>query len=80
MENLQKYNTVFIETFGIDETRLNASLAYESVPAWDSTGHMGLISSIEYTFNLLMDSEDILDFSSYEKGKKILAKYKIIIQ
>jgi acyl carrier protein len=80
MENLEKYKAVFMESFDIDETKLNESLTYQSIPVWDSVGHMGMIAGLEDTFNIMMETEDIIEFSSYEKGKEILAKYKITIQ
>jgi acyl carrier protein len=80
MENLQKYKTVFMESFEIDETKLNETLIYQSIPAWDSVGHMRMIAVLEDTFNIMLETEDIVEFSSYEKGKEILTKYNVIIQ
>jgi acyl carrier protein len=80
MENLQKYKTVFMESFEIDESKLNETLTYQSIPVWDSVGHMGMIAVLEDTFNIMLETEDIVEFSSYEKGKEILAKYNVIIQ
>ena len=77
--NLENYNTAFTDTFGIDETALNEELVYQSITAWDSVGHMSLIAALEETFDIMMDTEDIIDFSSYEKGKEILKKYEIAI-
>ena len=78
MENAEKYANVFIETFGIDEKELGA-LEYQGITGWDSVGHMGLIAKLEESFDIMFDSEDIIDFSSFEKGKKILSsKYNIV--
>ncbi len=73
MTNLEKYTKVFVETFEIDEETAK-SLKYQDIEAWDSVGHMGLISAIEDTFDIMMDTDDIIDFNSFEKGKEILAK------
>ncbi len=77
MTNLQKYNNTFIETFEVAEQDLNSELVYQSIQAWDSVGHMSLIAVIEGVFDIMFEMDDILDFSSYEKGKKIIKKYKI---
>jgi acyl carrier protein len=77
MDNLQKYNNVFVECFSLGEADLNAALVYQSIPSWDSVGHMRMIASLEQAFDIMMDTEDIIDFSSYEKGKLILEKYNI---
>jgi acyl carrier protein len=73
MTNLEKYNNAFIETFEITEDQL-ANLKYQDIPAWDSVGHMNLIAALEDAFDIMMDTDDIIDLSSYEKGKEILAK------
>ena len=76
MTNLEKYTNDFVEAFGItaDQT---AGLAYQGIEAWDSVGHMTLIASLEDTFDIMMDTDDIIDLSSFEKGKEILAKYNV---
>ena len=78
MSNLDKYSKVFIKTFSIDKSKLK-KLKYQSIPEWDSAGHMTMVGSLEDTFKITLDMDDIIDFSSFEKGKKILKKYKITI-
>ena len=73
MTNLEKYNNAFIETFEITEEQLSG-LKYQDITAWDSVGHMALIAALEDAFDIMMDTDDIIDFSSYEKGKEILSK------
>ena len=73
MTNLEKYNQAFIENFEVTEDQL-PGLKYQDVKAWDSVGHMGLIASLEEAFDIMMDTDDIIDFSSYEKGREIMAK------
>lgn len=73
MTNLEKYNQAFIETFEITEAQL-VGLKYQDITAWDSVGHMSLIAALEEAFEIMMDTDDIIDFNSYEKGKELLAK------
>lgn len=73
MTNLEKYNRVFMETLEIGEDKL-AGLKYQDIQAWDSVGHMSLIAALEDAFDIMMDTDDIIDFSSYDKGKEILSK------
>ena len=73
MTNLEKYNEAFTTAFEITEDQLDG-LQYQDIEAWDSVGHMGLIASLEEAFDIMMDTDDIIDFGSYEKGKEILAK------
>lgn len=77
MENIERYKKVFAETFEVDADRAEG-LKYQEIAEWDSVGHMALISAIEEEFDIMMDTDDIIDFSSYEKGKEILGRnYKI---
>jgi acyl carrier protein len=78
MENLVTYNNVFKESFAIDEQRL-LGLKYQDIPEWDSVGHMALMTSLEESFGIEMEIDDIIDFSSYQKGKEILRKYNIVL-
>lgn len=79
MNNLDKYNQVFFKIFSIKKEKLK-NLKYESISKWDSVGHMSMISALEDSFKITFEMDDIIDFSSYEVGKKILKKYKIIIK
>lgn len=76
MTNLEKYNDAFITTFGISEAELEG-LKYQGIPGWDSVGHMQLIATLEDAFDIMFDTDDIIDFNSFKKGIEILTKYKI---
>ena len=78
MTNLEKYNEVFKENLSVDDEALNETLIYQSVPDWDSVGHMGLVSALEEAFDIMMETDDIIEFNSYLKGKEILKKYEVI--
>ncbi|PHR69818.1 MAG: acyl carrier protein [Arcobacter sp.] len=79
MDNKEKYDKVFIESFGINHDDLTEELQYNSIPAWDSVGHMSMIAELEDKFEIMLEMDEIIDFSSYNKGKEILAIYKIEI-
>lgn len=76
MTNLEKYNKVFCDTLEVTEDKL-ATLKYQDVPLWDSVGHMTLVANLEDAFDIMMETDDIIDMSSYEKGKEILNKYEV---
>ena len=77
MNNKQKYDQAFIESFSIDESKLGDNLEYNTIPEWDSVGHMGLIAELEEVFDIMMETDDIIDFSSYKKGFELIAKYEV---
>ena len=76
MSNYERYLDIFTTTFEIDPETAKG-LKYQGIDSWDSVGHMGLIAAIEDEFDIMMDTEDIIDFNSFEKGIEILAKYEI---
>ena len=76
MSNLEKYKKAFTETFEISEEQTKG-LKYQDIQAWDSVGHMGLVAAIEDAFDIMLDPDDIVDLSSFEKGMGILNKYNI---
>jgi acyl carrier protein len=77
MGNSNIYKQAFIDAFEIEEDTLS-TLEYESIEAWDSVGHMMLIAALEEGFEIMMEMEDIIDLSSFEKGKELLSKYGIV--
>ena len=78
MSNVTKYQNAFCETFQIESEILNG-LSYQSIPLWDSVGHMALVAALEQEFDIMLDTDDIINLSSFEKGKEILSlNYDII--
>lgn len=76
MTNLERYEDLFIKSFRVTKEDL-PTLTYRGIPAWDSVGHMELMSDLEEMFKISLSTLDVLDFSSVEKGKTILAKYGV---
>ena len=70
-----KYREIFQQSFQYDQVE---TLKYQDIPAWDSVGHMGLVAALEDEFKIEMEIDDIIDMSSFDKGKEILAKYGVI--
>ena len=87
MSNKEKYQDIFIESISIDakkflsidKSKFNTDIKYNEIPEWDSIGHMTLISGLEEGFGITMETDDIVDFSSFKKGNEILKKYKVQI-
>lgn len=76
MTNMEKYKNAFMEALEVEETEL-PGLEYQSISQWDSVGHMGLVATIEDAFDIMMDTDDIIELSSFEKGIEILKKYDV---
>lgn len=77
MTNLEKLNNIFAEVFSVEVSALGADFDNKSVENWDSVHQLSLTSAVEDEFDIMLDGEDILGFSSYEKAKEILRKNEI---
>ena len=73
MTNAEKYDWAFMEALELTEDQLGPELTFESVETWHSVGHMGLIAELEDAFDIMMETDDIIDFSSYSEGRRTLA-------
>lgn len=76
----EKYDNVFINCFSVDASALNEKFVYQCVPTWDSVGHMSMVAALEEAFNISMEMDDIIDFSSYNNGIELLKKYNVVIE
>ena len=73
----ENYKKIFIEALSIDTANFTENIKYNDIPEWDSIGHMTLMSALEEGFGITLETDDIVDFSSFKKGMEILGKYKI---
>ncbi|PLS17885.1 acyl carrier protein [Bacillus sp. M6-12] len=77
MSNEIKLKNIFIETLGVEEEKITDNLTYNSIAEWDSVAHMALVAEIDDNFDIMMDTDDVIDLSSFKKAKEILTKYGI---
>jgi len=52
-------------------------LRYNSIPEWDSVAHMALVAELEDAYDIMLDTDDIVDMSSVAKIREILKKYDV---
>lgn len=79
MNNYEKYVKCFCEVLSLEKDFVKENVKLNETPDWDSVGHMELITAIEDEFDIMFDTEDILDFTTYEVGIEILKKHNIIL-
>ena len=77
MKNQEKLIKVFAESLGIKESFVTDELQYNSIPEWDSVAHMSLVTELEEAFDIMFDTDDIIDMSSPLKAREILAKHDV---
>lgn len=68
---------VFETALSIPYDEISEQLSYAKHPKWDSTAHMMLIAELETTFDIMLDTDDIIDMSSVAKARQILEKYQV---
>ena len=77
MENEKKLQEVFVESLGLsrDSDLDFESLAYRRIDKWDSVAHMQLVGDLESAFDIMLETQDVIDLSTYPKARQILTKY-----
>lgn len=69
--------TAFATALAIDPTIVTDELAYNTIPEWDSVAHMVLVAELEQAFDIMLDTDDVIDLSSVAKAREILSKYGV---
>ena len=77
MSAKKKYQNIFIKYLSIDSNKFNENIKYNEIPEWDSIGHMTLIAALEEEYKISLETDDVVDFSSFQKGIEILKKYNV---
>ncbi len=77
MSTKKKYQYIFIKSLSIDSNKFNENIKYNDIPEWDSIGHMTLIAGLEEEYKISFETDDIVDFSSFKKGRELVKKYNV---
>ena len=72
---MNRLQACFTTTFGIAPEEVTDALAYQSIPQWDSVGHMALVAELETQFGIMLDTEDIIGMSTVAKAREIVHKH-----
>ena len=75
--NEQKLIQIFSDALDLDKSIIEDKLEYNTIPEWDSIGHMTLIAAIDDSFDIMLETDDIIDMSTFAKAKKIISKHGI---
>lgn len=76
-QNTEKLTAAFVEALQIDPGQVVDGLEYNTIKEWDSVAHMTLVAALEEQFDIMLDTDDIIDMSSVAKAKEILGKYDV---
>jgi len=79
MHSVDKYSNIFKTALNISDDKMSENLKYNEIEEWDSIGHMTLIAALEEEYKISLETDDIIEFSSFKKGMSILKKYNVEI-
>ncbi|MCE7798735.1 hypothetical protein LWE61_19585 [Sphingobium sufflavum] len=65
----------FQETFDLPDAFDRTLLVYREFPEWTSIGHMTLVAALETHFDTMLEANDILAMSSFDKAVEIMSRY-----
>lgn len=77
MNNQEKLVAAFATALGIESSLVTDDLQYNTISQWDSVAHMVLIAELEKVFNVMFDTDQIIDMSSVLKAKQMLAAHGV---
>ena len=53
---------------------------YGETAGWDSVAHMALIAEIEAAFDIMLETEEVIDMSSFAKAEEILSRHGVTVR
>jgi acyl carrier protein len=59
---------------GLEESTDVRSIAWGQTEEWDSVAHMQLVATLEATFDLLIDTDDVIAMSDYGQIQRVVGK------
>ena len=77
---MDRLRAAFVEALGLPPDVIDAfvtELRYGAIKEWDSVGHMRLVALLEEAFGVMLETDDVIDLSSYTRAVEILAKYGV---
>lgn len=78
-DTLDKFKKTVAEALEISEDQVVDTLEYNSIKQWDSLAHMQLVAALEDSFDVMLDTDDIIGMSSIAIAKDTLRKYDVSI-
>ncbi len=73
---MNKLEAIFSGVFAVDsEDEIRLMEFNDGV--WDSVLHMQLVAALEESYNIMIETDDAIELTSFEKTREILKKYGI---
>ncbi|MFD0783086.1 acyl carrier protein [Micromonospora azadirachtae] len=68
-----RLRAVFVDTLELGDDVDVENLKYREIEQWDSLGHMTLVGAIEDEFDVQLDTEQVIDMSSFKVALDMLS-------
>lgn len=68
-----RLRAVFVEALELGGEVDVESLKYREIEQWDSLGHMTLVAAIEEEFDVQLDTEQVIEMSSFKVALDMLS-------
>lgn len=77
LSQLEKFNELVCQIFGIDEADLTDDTNPDVVDDWDSVTHMDLMALFEEEWDISLDVEEITEMTTIGLMKEIIRKHGV---
>lgn len=71
-DTLSKIQEAFHKAFGVDPQLVSLETTPSDVPAWDSVGHLELASSLEQSFGINLDVDDLMEMENVREIVRVI--------
>ena len=68
----ERLRALFVQELDLGEDVDVEKLNYRDIEQWDSVGHMALVAAIEDEFDVMLDTDQVIDMSSFEVALAML--------
>ncbi|NES15533.1 MULTISPECIES: acyl carrier protein [Micromonospora] len=76
---LEQLRTVFRNALELPGEFPVDELEYRGNEKWDSLAHMSLVAAIEDGFGVMLDTDEVIDLSSFDRARQILEKHGVVL-
>ncbi len=78
MTRSTELDAAFRNALGLPDEAVVTDAAYGKTEGWDSVAHMQLVAAIETTFDVMLDTEEVIGLSTYDAARQILRDHHAV--
>ncbi len=79
MTDRDRLRGAFRTALGLADDAPVDELEYRGIDAWDSLAHLTLVAAIEDAFDVMLDTDEVIDLSSFDKAVEILERHDVAV-